>query len=168
MDSCNLTLTPIAMGIKLRKEDSTKSVNPTLYKSIIGSLMYLTATCPDMMYAMSLISRFMESPKAMHLQATKRILRYVQGTIRYGIMYRKTNDFKLIGYIDSNWARSYDDQKSTSGYVFHLGSGAISWTSKKQPIISLSSVEAKYIVATRASYQVVWMRSMLKDLGHEQ
>ena len=83
------------------------------------------------MYAVSLISRFMENPKATHLQVAKRILRYVQGTIRHGIMYRETNDFRLIEYTDNDWARSSNDQKSTSEYMFHLGFGAISSASKK-------------------------------------
>jgi len=109
METYKPTPTPTVMGIKLRKDDLTKSVNPTLYKSIIGSLMYLIATRTDIMYAMSLISRFMENPKATHLQAAKRILRYVQGTIGYGIMYRETDDFKLTRYIDSNWDGSSDD-----------------------------------------------------------
>jgi len=167
MESCKPTPTPVTMGIKLEKEDWTKSVNPTLYKSIVGSLMYLMATHLHIMYAMILISRFMENPKSMHLQAAKRILRYVQGTIRYGIMYRKIDDFILIGYTNSDWAGSSDDRKNTSRYVFHLGSGAISWTSKKKPIVSLSSIEVEYIVTIGVAYQVVWMRRMLKDLGHE-
>jgi len=87
METCKLSPTPIAMGIKLCKYDFTKSVNPTLYKSMVGSLMYLMHTRPDIMYAVSLISRFMENPRASHLQAAKRILRYVQGTVTYGISY---------------------------------------------------------------------------------
>jgi len=131
MESCKPTPTLVSMGIKLRKEDCTKSVNPTLYKSIVGSLMYLMATRLDIMYAMSLISRFMENPKATHLQATKRIMRYIQGTVEYGIMYKRTKEFKLIGYTDNDWVGISDDWKSTSRYVFHLGSGSISWASKK-------------------------------------
>jgi len=127
METCNPALTPTAMGIKLCKYDFTKSVNPTLYKSMVGSLMYLMATCPNIMYVVSLISRFMENPRASHLQVAKRILRYVQGIVIYGISYIVTNEFKLIRYMDSDWNGSFDDKKSTSGYLFHLGSGAISW-----------------------------------------
>lgn len=86
----------------------------------------------------------------------------------YGINYWEIDEFKLIGYIDSDWDGSFDDQKSTSGYLFHLGSSAISWASKKYPIVSLSSVEVEYIIAIGVAYQAVWMRSMLKDLGYEQ
>ena len=165
---CKPTPTPIAMGIKLRKEDSTKSVNPTLYKSIVESLMYLIATHLDIMYVVSLIFRFMENPKATHLQAAKSILRYIQGTAKYGIMYKRIEEFKLIEYTNGDWAGSFDDSKSTSGYVFHLGSGVISWASKKYPIIALSSAKVEYITMIGIAYQAIWMRRMLKDLGHKQ
>ena len=93
--------------------------------------MYLTATRPDLMYAVSLISRFMERPKEAHWQVAKRILRYVKGTKMFGILYYASEHSDLVGYTDSNWAGSVDDRKSTSGYVFNMGSGAISWASKK-------------------------------------
>ena len=113
--------TPTVMGLKLSKEYCNKNVNPTLYKGMVGSLMYLTASRPDIMYAISLISRFMKTPKETHFQETKIILRYVNGTKDYGVLYFATDDFKLIGYTNSDWARSVDDRKSTSGYVFLFG-----------------------------------------------
>ena len=100
------------------------------------------------MYAVSLVSRFMETPKETHWQATKRILKYVNGTKEYGILYSATDNFRLVGYTNSDWARSVDDRNNTSEYVFHLGLGAFSWASKKQPIVSLSTAEVEYIVAT--------------------
>jgi len=87
MQECKAAITPTVMGLKLSKEDSNKDFDPSLYKSIVGSLMYLTATMPDIMFAIDLISRFMERPKEAHWQATKRILRYVKGTKRFGILY---------------------------------------------------------------------------------
>ena len=92
----------------------------------------------------------------------------MKGTKRYGILYTTSKNSELIGYTDNDWAGSVDDQKSTSGYVFHMGSGAISWASKKQPIVALSTVEAEYVVATAAACQVVWMRRMLRILCQEQ
>ena len=127
--------------------------------------MYFTATRPDIMYVVSLISKFMEPPKEKHWQVAKIILRYVNGAKEYGVLYSSTDNFKLIRYTESDWDRSIDDRKSTSGYVFHLGSGAISWASKKQPIVALSTSEAEYVAATCL---VVWMRRMLRDLCHEQ
>ena len=156
------------MGLKLSKEDSSKDFDPSLYKSIVGTLMYLNATRPDIMHAVSLISRFMERPKEAHWQAAKRILRYVKGTKRYGILYTTSENFELIGYTNSDWAGSVNDRKSTSSYVFHMGSGAISWASKKQPSVALSTTEAEYVAATAAACQAVWIRRMLRILCQEQ
>ena len=124
-------ITPTVMGLKLSKNDSSKDFDPSLYKSIVGRLMYLTATRTDSMHVVSLISRFMEKPKETHWQEAKRILRYVKGTKRFGILYTTSENSDLVGYTDNDWAGSVDDWKSTSGYVFHMGSGAISWASKK-------------------------------------
>ena len=104
--------------------------------------MYLTATRPDIMYGVSLISRFMESPKDSHWQAGKRILRYVSGTKDLGIMYSTSENFKLIGYMDSDNGGDTDDKKSTFWYTFHFGTGVVSWSSKKHPIVTLSLAEA--------------------------
>ncbi|KAL0367021.1 UNVERIFIED_CONTAM: Secreted RxLR effector protein [Sesamum radiatum] len=96
---------------------------------------YITATRPDIMFATSLLSRFMQSPSQVHYGAAKRILRYLQGTKDFGIWYKSTNDAKLVGYTDSDWAGSADDMKSTLGYTFSLGSGIFSWASKKQATV---------------------------------
>eukprot|EP00253_Pinus_taeda_P015362 PITA_15362 len=168
MEECKAAITPTVMGLKLSREDSSKDFDPSLYKSIVGSLMYLTETRPDIMYAVSLISRFMERPKEAHWQAAKRILRYVKGTKMFGILYNVSEHSDLVGYTDSDWAGSVDDRKSTSGYVFHMGSGAISLASKKQSIVALSTTEAEYVAATAAACQAVWIRRMLRSLGQEQ
>ncbi|XP_057850758.1 uncharacterized mitochondrial protein AtMg00810-like [Cryptomeria japonica] len=141
MLNCKPSPTPVVIGLKLNKDDGSSLVDPRLFKRLVGSLMYLTATRPDIMYGVSLISRFMESPKDSHLQIGKRILRYVCGTKNYGILYSAVDDFKLIGYMDSDCAGSIDDRKSTSGYAFHFGSDVVSWASKKQPIVTLSLAE---------------------------
>eukprot|EP00253_Pinus_taeda_P007975 PITA_07975 len=168
MQEYKAAITPTVMGLKLSKEDSNKDFDPSLYKSIVGSLMYLAATRPDIMFAVSLISGFMERPKEAHWQAAKRIMRYVKGTKRFGILYTSSESSNLFGYTDSDWDGSVDDRKSTSGYLFHMGSGAISWASKKQPIVALSTAEAEYVAATAAACQGVWMRRMLRSLGQEQ
>eukprot|EP00253_Pinus_taeda_P006096 PITA_06096 len=167
MQECKAAITPIVMGLKLSREDNSKDFDPSLYKSIVGSLMYLTTTRPNIMYAVSLISRFMERPKETYWQATKRILRYVKGTKMFGILYNVSKHSDLVGYTDSDWAGSVDDRKNTSGYVFHMGSGAISWASKKQSIAALSTTEAEYVAATATACQAVWMRRMLRSLGQE-
>ena len=120
MLNCKLAVTPIETGTKLSKEDDGSKFDSMLYKRLVGSLMYLTATRPDIMFIVSLISRFMETPKNTHSQAGKRILRYIVGTTNFGIQYTSNSNFKLIGYTDSDFAGSIDDRKSTSGYVFSL------------------------------------------------
>ena len=142
----------------MSKDNEGSTIDPALFKRLVGSLIYLTVTRPDIMYGVSLISRFMESPKDSHWQVGKRILRYVSGTKDLGIMYSTSENFKLIGYTDSDNGGSIDDRKSTSGYTFHFGTGVVSWASKKQPIVTLSSAEAEYVVATSVVCQAVWMR----------
>ena len=112
------TPTLIVMGLKLSKEDCSRNFNPTLYKIMVGNLMHLNASRPDIMYEVSLVSRFMEAPKETHWQAAKRILKYVNGMKENGVLYSTTDDFKLIGYTDSDWVGSVDDRKSTPGYFF--------------------------------------------------
>ncbi|KAL0329096.1 UNVERIFIED_CONTAM: Retrovirus-related Pol polyprotein from transposon RE2 [Sesamum radiatum] len=123
MESCKTVTTPLVTGEKIPKEDGSQKVDGSMYRSLIGSLLYLTATRPDIMFATCLLSRFMQSPSQVHYAAAKRILRYLRGTKDFGIWYKSTNDAKLVGYTDSDWAGSVDDMKSTSGYTFSLGSG---------------------------------------------
>lgn len=103
-----------------------------------------------------------------HFGTAKRILRYIAGTTDYGIWYTHISNPKLVGYTDSDWAGSLEDRKSTSGHIFSIGSGAISWTSKKQPTTALSSTEAEYVAATSAACQAIWLRRLLQDLSLNQ
>ena len=130
--------------------------------------MYLTTTRPDLMFIVSLISRYMERPTESHLLAVKRALRYVKGTVSFGIFYKKGGSEELIGYTDSDYAGDQDDRKSTSGYVFLMSSGAISWSSKKQPVVTLSTIEAEFIAATSSACQFMWLRRILKSLNQVQ
>lgn len=166
MKGCNSASTPMETGLKLVHEG--RKVDSTLYKQIVGSLMYLTATRPDIMYAVSLISRFMDCPREAHLQATKRIFRYLQGTIEYGLFYKKGEKPVLYGFTDSDYAGDLVDRKSTSGYVFMMGSTAVSWCSKKQPIVTLSTTEAEYVSASTCACQAVWLRNILEELHFKQ
>jgi hypothetical protein len=98
----------------------------------------------------------------------KRILRYVAGTLNFGLWYTKSNNNHLSGYTNSDFAGNLDDRKRTPGHIFHLGTNLISWASKKKPIVSISYAEAKYVTATSASYQTVWLRRILKDMSHTE
>ena len=127
MYGCKPVATPLITNEKLQKNDGAPEADASKYRSLIGSLLYLTATRPDIMYATSLLSRFMQSPSQIHFGAGKRILRYLQGTKEFGIRYTTKTNSELLGYTDSDWAGSADDIKSTSGYAFSLGSGMFSW-----------------------------------------
>lgn len=168
MTNCNSVGTPVELGLKLTKDHEGKKVDSTLYKQIVGSLMYLTGTRPDIMHAVSLISRYMETPTELHLLAAKRILRYLQGTISFGILYEKGESFGLLGFTDSDYAGDQDDRRSTSGYAFIMGSGAVSWSSKKQQIVTLSTTEAEFVAAAACASQAIWLRRLLEELGFHQ
>ncbi|PRQ17740.1 putative RNA-directed DNA polymerase [Rosa chinensis] len=168
MEKSNSVRNPIVPGFKLMKDEGGVKVDATMYKQIVGSLMYLTATRPDLMYVVSLISRFMSSPTELHMQAAKRVLRYLKGTINLGVLYRRNGEEKLEAFTDSDYAGDVDDRKSTSGYIFMFSDGAVSWSSKKQPVVTLSTTEAEFIAAAYCACQGVWMRRIFKRLGHTQ
>ncbi|KAK9675528.1 hypothetical protein RND81_11G012900 [Saponaria officinalis] len=168
MDS-NAVKNPIVSGTKLRKDDGNERVDETQYKQVVGSLMYLIVSRPDLMYGVSLISRFSARPTKSHWLAAKRILRYIKGTTDLGVFYRKgESNFKLLAFTDSDYAGDLDDRRSTSGFVFMLGYGAISWGSKKQPVVALSTTEAEYIAAALCACQCIWLRRVLKKIGLEE
>lgn len=112
--------TPMLTGLKLSKEKKDNLVGPSYFKSLIWSLQYLTATWPYIVFSVCILSYYMDSPSQIHLQAAKRILRYIKSTVDEGIFYNCTNDFTLFGFSDSDWAGDMDDRNSTSGYVFYI------------------------------------------------
>jgi hypothetical protein len=110
----------------------------------------------------------METPDQSHLNAAKRILRYIKGTINEGMFYTSSKNFNLVGYSDSDWGRDLDERKSTTGFVFFMGNTSFTWSSKKQSIVTLSSCEAEYVAANSAVCHLIWLRNMLKHLGFPQ
>ena len=116
---------------KFCKEYGVEKVYEGLYRSMIGCLMYLTATRLDIMHVVSLLSRYMHCASEIHFQATKRVIRYVKGTMDYGIKFSQVQSFNFHGFSNSDWAGYVDDMRSTSGYCFSFGSGVFSWSSKK-------------------------------------
>ena len=159
--------TPLAVNEKLSKVDGSEQADESLYRQIVGSLLYLTATRPDIMFAASLLARFMHGPTRKHMGTAKRVLRYIQGTLDYGIAYENGKETVLIDHCDSDWSGSEDDMKSTSGYAFNLGSGVFSWASVKQSSVALSTAEAEYVSAVEATAQAIWLRFVLSDFGEE-
>jgi hypothetical protein len=130
--------------------------------------MYLIHTRPDICFAVSALSQFMSELRHKHWIAAKHILRYLRGSIAYGLRYTSSGGVLLHGYADLDWAESSVDWKSTSGYCFSLGSAMISWSSKKQGSIAQSAAEAEYIATSNASREVVWLRKLLSGLFQER
>ncbi|RVW94187.1 Retrovirus-related Pol polyprotein from transposon RE1 [Vitis vinifera] len=138
--------TLMRLSIKLDKDEKGKSINSTMYKGMIGSLLYLTASRPDIMCSVCLCARFQSCPKESHLSARKRILRYLKGTIDIGLWYPKGDNFELIGFSDVDFTGCKVERKSTSGTCHFLGHSLVSWYSKKQNSVALSTAKAEYIV----------------------
>jgi chaperone required for assembly of F1-ATPase len=128
MLSCKPIRTPLEVGLKLYIPDDSNLVDVTLYRQLVEILIYLTTTQIDIFFEVSMISRFITEPKELHWKLVKRILRYLRSTIGYGLVYRSIEDFRLIGYTDSDWASYMDDMKSTLGYSFSMGSTTIAWS----------------------------------------
>ncbi|KAJ4754257.1 polyprotein [Rhynchospora pubera] len=168
MQGCKPCPTPMNKNEKLLKEDGSGAADSAKYRSLVGCLIYLTHTRPDISYAVGVISRFMQTPTNHHYGAAKRVLRYVAGTLNFGIWYDHSSDFVLTGFSDSDWAGCADDCKSTTGYMFTMGSGAVSWCSKKQFSVALSSSEAEYVAISSTACQAVWLRRILSDLYQPQ
>ncbi|KAL5816417.1 hypothetical protein ACOSQ3_024795 [Xanthoceras sorbifolium] len=167
MEKCNPVTTPVETGLELRKNEKG-DVDPTYFKSLVGSLRYLTCTRPDILYGVGLVSRYMETPDQSHLNAAKRILRYIKGTINDGMLYTKCEDCRFTGYSDSDWGRDLDERKSTTGFTFFMGDTVFTWSSKKQAIVTLSSCEAEYVAACSAVCHGIWIRNVLEYLGFPQ
>ncbi|XP_020413022.1 uncharacterized protein LOC109947444 [Prunus persica] len=153
LKGCKSVATPLVANERLCKEDGSDMADESEYRQIVGSLLYLTATRPDIMFASSLLARIMHNPTKKHIGTAKRVLRYVEDTLDYGVEFKKGKAATLIGYCDSDWAGSEDDRRSTSGYVFTLGSGMFSWASIKQNTVALSTAEAEYVSAAEATSQ---------------
>ncbi|KAD3068312.1 hypothetical protein E3N88_36192 [Mikania micrantha] len=164
MERAKAEYTPMNTSEKLQVNDGAEKVDEVIYRSAVGGLIYLTHTRPDIAYSVSVVSRFMQNPSKVHMGAVRRILRYVTGTVGYGLWYDQVGELKLTGYTDSDWAGCIDDRKSVSANIFMLGNGPVSWSSKKQSTVALSSSEAEYIAATSAACQGIWLRRILADL----
>ncbi|KAK0586217.1 hypothetical protein LWI29_002965 [Acer saccharum] len=170
MVDCKPMDTPISKGQNLSLDmcpktpqelDNMKNVP---YSSAIGSLMYaMLCTRPDICYAIGFVSRYQSNPGRKHWIAVKRILAYLKGTADYSLCYQG-GDLRLIGYTDADWGGNLDERKSTSGYAFLLSKGVISWSSKKQTCIALSTMEAEFVACSAAVQEAVWLKRFLEDL----
>ncbi|KAJ9547140.1 hypothetical protein OSB04_019683 [Centaurea solstitialis] len=167
MTDCSPIKTPMPTGNLLGPDLAGKPVDQKIYRSMIGSLLYLTATRPDIMFSTCFCARFQANPKESHLAAVKRILRYLKGTPELGLWYPKDSSFELISFTDSDYGGCKLDRKSTSGSCQFLGDKLVSWTSKKQNCVSTSTAEAEYVAAASCCSQVLWMKTQLLDYGYK-
>lgn len=168
MENCKPITSPMDPNTKLTVTDPCEPVDASQYRKLVGSLIWLLNTRLDLSFSVGLLSSFMQTPLKTHWDAGLRILRYLQSTKDLGLFYTGGNGVKLQGWSDSDWGGDPDTRRSTSGYTFTLGSGVVSWSSKKQPTIALSSTEAEYRAACGAACEVVWLRRLLGEIGFPQ
>nr|GEY80080.1 uncharacterized mitochondrial protein AtMg00810-like [Tanacetum cinerariifolium] len=147
--------TSMPSDTKLIKDEECESVDSTKYRGMIGSLLYLTASRPDIMFSVCLCARFQEDPKTSHLEAVKRIFRYIKSTTHLGLWYPKGTDIETVVYADSDHARDYVDRKSSSGVCTFVGCCLTSWFSKKQTALAISTTEAEYVSTRKACQQAL-------------
>lgn len=155
MEDSKPVCTPMVTWCSLSSNDESATVHQPTYKSMIGSLLYLIGTRPDIVHAVGIVGRFQANPKKSHLQAGKIIFKYLQETQSFGLWYPRDTDLTLHAYTDAEWARRVDDRKSTSGGAFYMGSRLVSWFSKKQSSIALSTIEAEYVVVASCCTQLL-------------
>ncbi|WJX32793.1 hypothetical protein P8452_21078 [Trifolium repens] len=168
MLDCNSSVTPADTRAKIEEDTGSDAVDSTMFRQLIGSLRYLCQTRPDISYAVGYVSRFMSKPLKCHLLTAKRILRYINGTIHYGVVFPYSKDngkFELSGFSDADWCGDKVDRRSTSGYLFKFQNAPVSWCSKKQSVIALSSCEAEYVAGSLAACQANWQQSLLSEMN---
>ncbi|GJS10036.1 retrovirus-related pol polyprotein from transposon TNT 1-94 [Tanacetum coccineum] len=159
------TKTPMSTEIKLTKDDEADSVDSSKYRGMICSLLYLIASRPEIMFSVCLCACFQENPKTTHLEAVKRIFRYIRGTSHLGLWYPKGTGIETVVYADSDHAGDYVDRKSTSGVCTFMGCCLTSWFAKKQTALAISTTEAEYVSTEKACQQTLWMKQAFIDYG---
>jgi hypothetical protein len=176
MSNCSPAVTPLPVGTALSAKTGTQDYDQLAYCHTVGQLLYLANTRPDLSYAVGYVSRFMSHPELAHWQAVLHILRYLKGTLDYGILYRKADSpkvhgfsstapaLKCKGFIDADWAACKDSRRSTGGYLFSIAQGAVTWASKRQPTVSMSTTEAEYRSLSDGAKEAVYLKRLLQEL----
>ncbi|XP_019198264.1 PREDICTED: uncharacterized protein LOC109192121 [Ipomoea nil] len=157
--------TPATTGLQLTHSEGSLLEKPEIYRRLIGKLLYLTNTRPDISHIVQQLSQFVDKPTSTHLTAAHRVLRYLKGSPGKGIFYHSNSQFKLYGFSDSDWANCPESRKSVTGYCIYLGNNLISWRTKKQATVSKSSSEAEYRALASTVCEVQWLHYLLADLG---
>jgi hypothetical protein len=164
MEDSSPVSTPMVVCFNLSKDDMPLDIDQRTYRSMIGSLFYITASCPDIMQVVGMVGHYKPYPKQSHLVAVARIFKYLKGTMTYGLWYPRNQNFQLTTYSYADWANCVDERKSTNGGAFFLGDSLVAWLSKKKGSISLSTTEEEYSVVATCWTHILWMIQTLADL----
>ena len=165
MHSAKPVPTPMSAALKLHAASGPAFSDPTLYRSTIGALQYLTYTRPNIAFAVNKLSQYLQQPTKLHWTTCKRVLRYLKGTIHHGLHFTPASSLHLQIYTDTDWASLIDDRRFTTGYCVFLGINLLTWSSQKQFVVARSSIEVEYCVLAHASTKVAWLRSIFSELG---
>ncbi|RVW80418.1 Retrovirus-related Pol polyprotein from transposon TNT 1-94 [Vitis vinifera] len=172
MHNCKSTKAPIVKGDKFSKaqcpqnDDEREEMKTIPYSSVVGSLMYAqVCTRPDIAFIVGMLGRYLSNLGSQHWKAAKKVLRYLHGTKDLMLTYQRTSLLDVVGFCDADFAGCIDDKKSTTGYIFMMAGGAVSWKSVKQTLTASSTMEAEYVACYEACCHAMWMRNFVSDLG---
>ncbi|CAA0818855.1 cysteine-rich RLK (RECEPTOR-like protein kinase) 8 [Striga hermonthica] len=164
MMDCKPALTPIELNHGLQITEGAEETDRGRYQRLVGKLIYLSHTRPDIAYAVGVISRFMHRPQIEHMKAALRVVRYLKGTFDYGVLFKRAEHLEILAYTDADWAGNPVDRRSTAGYFALVGGNLVSWRSKKQKVVALSSAEAEFRGIKSGITEVLWIRKLLMEL----
>nr|KYP76690.1 Retrovirus-related Pol polyprotein from transposon TNT 1-94 [Cajanus cajan] len=159
---------PMVSNFKLSRFGTDTVSDGQFFRSIVGALQYAIVTRPEIAYSVNKVCQFMSNPLDSHWRAVKRTLRYLKGTINYGLLFQpatSSTKYSLEAFCDADWASDPDDRRSTSRFCVFFGPNLVSWSSKKQSLVARSSTEAEYRSMAHATIEIIWIQSLLKELG---
>ncbi|XP_071698474.1 secreted RxLR effector protein 161-like [Rutidosis leptorrhynchoides] len=162
---CKLAETPAIPNQKLFIEEGAELVDQEQYQRIVGKLIYVAHTRPNIACAVGVVNQFMHHPQLHHMEAVSRIIRYLKGTVGHGVVFKNNGHLKTQVYTDAGWGGEKGDRKSTSGYFTSVGGNFVTWKSKKKKVVALSSAEAKFRGIARGVQEALWIRKLLTEIG---